>query len=104
MGRSSSTPGLVESTGRVPLEEMWLPPLLKPPPYPSTPGYSPSTSPGARTLFWLSGSFTLAASLFNFMGRGILSLTNFSLGVSKYFKTWAFEIDIYKGYWTGFKQ
>ncbi|XP_066973366.1 cyclic nucleotide-gated channel alpha-3 isoform X5 [Macrobrachium rosenbergii] len=49
MGRSSSTPGLVESTGRVPLEEMWLPPLPKPPPYPTPTSYSPSTSPGARS-------------------------------------------------------
>ncbi|KAK8379815.1 hypothetical protein O3P69_019658 [Scylla paramamosain] len=32
LGRSSSTPGLVESSGRVPLEEMWLPPLRLPPP------------------------------------------------------------------------
>ncbi|XP_071519853.1 uncharacterized protein [Panulirus ornatus] len=50
MGRSSSTPGLVESTGRVPLEEMWLPPAppLRPPPPYSTPGYSPSTSPRSR--------------------------------------------------------
>lgn len=28
MGRSQSTPGLVESRGKVPLEEMWLPPGL----------------------------------------------------------------------------
>ncbi|XP_047489099.1 cyclic nucleotide-gated cation channel alpha-3-like [Penaeus chinensis] len=48
MGRSSSTPGLVESSGRVPLEEMWLPPVIRPPPYP-IPGYSPSNSPGARS-------------------------------------------------------
>lgn len=28
MGRSQSTPGLVESRGKVPLEEMWVPPGL----------------------------------------------------------------------------
>ncbi|XP_069946099.1 cyclic nucleotide-gated channel rod photoreceptor subunit alpha isoform X3 [Cherax quadricarinatus] len=50
MGRSSSTPGLVESTGRVPLEEMWLPPVppVKLPPPCHTPGYSPATSPRTR--------------------------------------------------------
>ncbi|XP_050702890.1 cyclic nucleotide-gated channel rod photoreceptor subunit alpha-like isoform X2 [Eriocheir sinensis] len=46
MGRSSSTPGLVESSGRVPLEEMWLPPIFKPPQHPPcTPAFTPSTSP-----------------------------------------------------------
>ncbi|RXG56076.1 hypothetical protein Avbf_03969 [Armadillidium vulgare] len=29
MGRSSSTPGLVESSGKVPLEEMWMPSFSK---------------------------------------------------------------------------
>ncbi|KAG7161251.1 Cyclic nucleotide-gated cation channel alpha-3-like [Homarus americanus] len=50
MGRSSSTPGLVESTGRVPLEEMWLPPVppMKLPPPCPTPGYSPATSLRSR--------------------------------------------------------
>ncbi|XP_069180147.1 cyclic nucleotide-gated channel alpha-3 [Procambarus clarkii] len=50
MGRSSSTPGLVESSGRVPLEDMWLPsaPPLKLPPLCPTPGYSPITSPRSR--------------------------------------------------------
>jgi hypothetical protein len=28
MGRSQSTPGLVESRGKVPLEDMWVPPAL----------------------------------------------------------------------------
>lgn len=28
MGRSQSTPGLVESRGKVPLEDMWVPPGL----------------------------------------------------------------------------
>lgn len=28
MGRSQSTPGLVESRGKIPLEDMWLPPGL----------------------------------------------------------------------------
>lgn len=27
MGRSQSTPGLVESRGRIPLEDMWVPPV-----------------------------------------------------------------------------
>lgn len=27
MGRSQSTPGLVESTGRIALEDMWIPPV-----------------------------------------------------------------------------
>ncbi|KAK4301991.1 hypothetical protein Pmani_025891 [Petrolisthes manimaculis] len=48
LGRSSSTPGLVESTGRVPLEEMWLPPLLKPP-RGSTPAFTPLASPRPQT-------------------------------------------------------
>lgn len=28
MGRSQSTPGLVESRGKVPLEDMWVPPTI----------------------------------------------------------------------------
>ncbi|XP_076035260.1 cyclic nucleotide-gated channel alpha-3-like [Oratosquilla oratoria] len=47
MGRSSSTPGLVESSGRVPLEEMWLPPLIKP--HNMQTSFSPALSLGARS-------------------------------------------------------
>lgn len=55
MGRSQSTPGLVETTGRVPLEEMWISPLdppnvggsstVGPPPYLSNSLFSPALSP-----------------------------------------------------------
>ncbi|XP_063224786.1 cyclic nucleotide-gated cation channel beta-1 [Bacillus rossius redtenbacheri] len=59
MGRSHSTPGLVESRGRVPLEDMWVSPLepllrdgssLGPPPY-SANSFSPAHSPtSSRSL------------------------------------------------------
>ncbi|CAL4065099.1 unnamed protein product, partial [Meganyctiphanes norvegica] len=52
LGRSSSTPGMVESSGKVPLEEMWLPPFIKPPPYNNyhkEGSYTPNSSPGARS-------------------------------------------------------
>lgn len=48
MGRSQSTPGLVESRGKVPLEEMWVPPGLMglTPAYPrSLVGSPPRPSP-----------------------------------------------------------
>ncbi|KAG8264846.1 hypothetical protein J6590_004878 [Homalodisca vitripennis] len=55
MGRSQSTPGLVETKGRVPLEEMWVSPLepvpvgvsstIGPPPYTSNSLFSPALSP-----------------------------------------------------------
>lgn len=55
MGRSQSTPGLVESKGRIPLEEMWVSPLapsgassLGPPPYSANSLFSPSHSPSNR--------------------------------------------------------
>ena len=55
MGRSSSTPGLVESSGRVPLEEMWVPPFIKLPP-PShileSATQSPAASPSTRLVFF----------------------------------------------------
>uniref|UniRef100_A0A6P7F769 Cyclic nucleotide-gated cation channel alpha-3 n=1 Tax=Diabrotica virgifera virgifera TaxID=50390 RepID=A0A6P7F769_DIAVI len=55
MGRSQSTPGLVESRGKVALEDMWIPPVLPPsltPAYPRSLISSPSRqhtpdSPGA---------------------------------------------------------
>ncbi|KAF4533318.1 hypothetical protein B566_EDAN004439, partial [Ephemera danica] len=54
MGRSQSTPGLVESRGRIPLEEMWVSPLepsgassLGPPPYSANSLFSPSHSPSS---------------------------------------------------------
>ncbi|XP_065349661.1 potassium voltage-gated channel subfamily H member 3 isoform X2 [Cloeon dipterum] len=56
MGRSQSTPGLVESKGRIPLEEMWVSPLapsgassLGPPPYSANSLFSPSHSPSNRS-------------------------------------------------------
>lgn len=69
MGRSQSTPGLVESSGRVTLEEMWIPPiapitfqqrsLLSSPPStkqtPESPG-AVSTSSGRSHLQILSAS------------------------------------------------
>ncbi|XP_049887237.1 cyclic nucleotide-gated cation channel alpha-3-like [Pectinophora gossypiella] len=51
MGRCQSTPGLVETAGRVPIEEMQLPPAPAPPAHPSHPPsyrdqlYSSSVSP-----------------------------------------------------------
>lgn len=57
MGRSQSTPGLVETKGRVPLEEMWVSPMeplirggssLGPPPYSSNSLFSPALSPTVR--------------------------------------------------------
>ncbi|XP_026323728.1 cyclic nucleotide-gated cation channel alpha-3 isoform X1 [Hyposmocoma kahamanoa] len=51
MGRCQSTPGLVETSGRVPIEEMQLPPAPVPPMHPSHPPsyrdqlYSSSVSP-----------------------------------------------------------
>jgi hypothetical protein len=52
MGRCQSTPGLVESRGRIPLEEMWISPLdpsgassLGPPPYSANSLFSPTHSP-----------------------------------------------------------
>lgn len=44
MGRSQSTPGLVESRGRIPLEEMWVSPIA-PPPYSQHSLFSPVDSP-----------------------------------------------------------
>ncbi|XP_044728867.1 uncharacterized protein LOC123292320 isoform X2 [Chrysoperla carnea] len=38
MGRSQSTPGLIESRGRIPLEEMWIPPIHTVPTLPSSGG------------------------------------------------------------------
>ncbi|XP_034249388.1 cyclic nucleotide-gated cation channel alpha-3 [Thrips palmi] len=51
LGRSQSTPGLVESRGRVPLEEMWVSPL-DPVVSSATANsmFSPSHSPTARSL------------------------------------------------------
>ncbi|XP_075235492.1 uncharacterized protein LOC142332762 [Lycorma delicatula] len=58
MGRSQSTPGLVETRGRVPLEDMWISPLdpiggrhsasLAPPSYATNPLFSPLISPASR--------------------------------------------------------
>jgi hypothetical protein len=57
MGRSQSTPGLVESRGRIPLEDMWVSPLeplitggssLGPPPYSANSLFSPTLSPTSR--------------------------------------------------------
>ena len=56
MGRSSSTPGLVESSGRVPLEEMWVSPVLKLPTLHQTSAstvHTPAVSPSARLVFFL---------------------------------------------------
>ncbi|XP_068086318.1 cyclic nucleotide-gated cation channel [Anabrus simplex] len=59
MGRSQSTPGLVESRGRIPLEDMWVSPLEPlltggsssgPPPYSATSLFSPALSPTSRSL------------------------------------------------------
>ncbi|XP_069689588.1 cyclic nucleotide-gated cation channel-like isoform X3 [Periplaneta americana] len=59
MGRSQSTPGLVESRGRIPLEDMWVSPLeplltggssLGPPPYSANSLFSPTLSPTSRSL------------------------------------------------------
>lgn len=69
MGRSQSTPGLVESAGRIPLEEMWISPvgpigfqprsLLSSPPSnkqtPESPG-AVSTSSGRSHQQMLSAS------------------------------------------------
>ncbi|XP_059479387.1 potassium/sodium hyperpolarization-activated cyclic nucleotide-gated channel 1 [Neocloeon triangulifer] len=61
MGRSQSTPGLVESKGRIPLEEMWVSPLapsgassLGPPPYSANSLFSPSHSPSNRSRSGIS--------------------------------------------------
>jgi len=57
MGRSQSTPGLVESRGRIPLEDMWVSPLdplltggssSGPPPYSANSLFSPTLSPTSR--------------------------------------------------------
>lgn len=57
LGRSQSTPGLVESRGRVPLEEMWISPID---PVVSTVAansmFSPSHSPTVRLMSGLPGS------------------------------------------------
>ncbi|XP_049948348.1 cyclic nucleotide-gated cation channel [Schistocerca serialis cubense] len=59
MGRSQSTPGLVESRGRIPLEDMWVSPLEPlltggsssgPPPYSANSLFSPALSPTSRSL------------------------------------------------------
>ncbi|XP_021941174.1 cyclic nucleotide-gated cation channel-like [Zootermopsis nevadensis] len=59
MCRSQSTPGLVESRGRIPLEDMWVSPLeplitggssLGPPPYSVNSLFSPTLSPTSRSL------------------------------------------------------
>nr|XP_014285573.1 cyclic nucleotide-gated cation channel alpha-3 isoform X3 [Halyomorpha halys] len=56
MGRSQSTPGLVETRGRIPLEDMWISPM-EPlirgtsslgPPYTTNSIFSPSLSPASR--------------------------------------------------------
>jgi len=58
MGRSQSTPGMVESRGRIPLEDMWVSPSeprvttggssLGPPPYSANSLFSPTLSPTSR--------------------------------------------------------
>jgi len=56
MGRSKSTPGLVETKGRVPLEEMWISPMdpimrgtsSLGPPYSNNSIFSPTMSPVSR--------------------------------------------------------
>ncbi|XP_024084421.1 cyclic nucleotide-gated cation channel alpha-3 isoform X2 [Cimex lectularius] len=57
MGRSQSTPGLVETKGRVPLETMWISPLdpirgtsSLGPPYSNNSIFSPTLSPVSRSL------------------------------------------------------
>lgn len=61
MGRCQSTPGLVESRGRIPLEEMWISPIdLRATHAYSTAASLFSPSPSPRTARHLPSAGTLA--------------------------------------------
>ncbi|XP_054270579.1 cyclic nucleotide-gated channel rod photoreceptor subunit alpha-like isoform X3 [Macrosteles quadrilineatus] len=59
MGRSQSTPGLVETKGRVPLEEMWVSPL---PPLDPVPPLSAATSGPPPSAYTSNSLFSPALS------------------------------------------
>lgn len=90
MGRSQSTPGLVESKGKITLEDMWIPPCLAglTPAYPrsllGSPPRAPD-SPGSRGSRGSRGSTSSGRSHRQTPGSHVRS------GKNKFFVSRAFK-------------